>query len=81
MYLDRGTDQCKAVMKTGMDLQVQGEVNFLPSRWGVTRQVVQVWRYVFWKPKLPVTEACVTARLQLDVSDDLIWETHGVCVM
>jgi hypothetical protein len=55
MYLDRGTDQCKAVVNTGMNLQVQSEVNFLPSGWGVTRQVVQVWRYLFWNPKLPIT--------------------------
>jgi len=48
-------DQYKAVMNTGMYFQVRSEVNILPSRGGVTRQVVQVWRYLFWKPKLPIT--------------------------
>jgi len=31
MYLDRGTDQYKAVMNTGMNLQFRSEVNFLPN--------------------------------------------------
>jgi hypothetical protein len=31
----------RAGVKLGISLQVRSEVNFLPSRWGVTCQVVQ----------------------------------------